>query len=85
MADLKKLRPQNQISHDENPKILYKCEICDKEFKTYNGLKYHFNITHKLEKILQCNICQKNFNTQSQLTWHTKFVHEDQKNHKCDS
>ena len=41
MHDLKKLR---QI---KNP---LKCEICDKEFKTNNGLKNHFNRIHNLEK-----------------------------------
>ena len=72
----------NTMKSKQNP-IPCKCEICDKEFKTVNGLKSHFNITHNLEKILQCNICQKVFNTQSQLTLHTKCVHKDKKNHKC--
>ena len=57
----------------QNP-IPCKCEICDKEFKTDKGLKYHFNITHKSEKILQCNICQKIFNTQSKLIVHTTYL-----------
>ena len=50
MDNLKKLK-QNQIQ--------LKCEICDKEFKTNNGLKNHFDITHNLEKEYQCNICQR--------------------------
>ena len=42
MENLKKLR--------EN-RITFKCEICDKEFKTKNGLRKHFNIIHNtLEK-----------------------------------
>ena len=58
MSDLKKLE-ENQIP--------LKCEICDKEFKSNNGLKYHFNITHNLEKGHQCDICQKVFNIESQV------------------
>ena len=42
MADFGKLRKQQQKS--------FKCEICDKEFKSNNGLKNHFNIVHKLIK-----------------------------------
>ena len=65
--------------------IPLKCEICDKEFKSKNGLKYHFNITHNFEKKHQCNICQKDFNIPSQLKSHLKIVHANKKDHKCDS
>ena len=66
--------------------IKIKCEICDKEFKTKNGLKNHFNITHDLEKEHHCNICQKAFNILNQLTTHMKVVHsKNKKHHKCDS
>ena len=76
MHDLKKLR---QI---KNP---LKCEICDKEFKNSNSLKYHFNITHNLEKEYQCNICQKVFHIKKILDTHVKIVHENKKNHNCNS
>ena len=65
--------------------IQLKCDICDKEFQSSNGLKYHFNTTHNLEKEYQCNICQKVFNIQNQLTLHVKTVHENKKFHECDS
>ena len=65
---------QNQIS--------LKCDICDKEFKSKGGLKYHFNITHNLEKKHQCNICQKDFNIPSQLMLHLKSVHANKKDFK---
>ena len=76
MADLDELRQQQQ-----NP---LKCEICDKEFKSNNGLKYHFNIVHKLMEEHQCNICQSEFKLQSQLISHMKNTHENKKYHKCD-
>ena len=77
MNNLKKLW-QHQIQ--------LKCEICDKEFKTKNGLKNHFNITHDLQKEHLCNICQKAFNILNQLTTHMKVVHSKNKAyHKCES
>ena len=76
MDNSKKLR-QNQIP--------LKCEICDKEFKTNNSLRSHFNIVHNFVKKHQCNICQKAFKLHSQLTLHLKITHENKKLHKCDS
>ena len=51
----------------------FKCEICDKEFKSNNGLKNHFNIVHKLMKERRCNICQKVFKLTNELSSHVKF------------
>ena len=49
MDSLYKLRQKQK-----NPS---KCEICDKEFKSNNGLKKHFNMVHMLMKEHQCHIC----------------------------
>ena len=84
MDTLKILSQQNQILLEEKNKI-YKCEICDKEFKNINGLRKHFNIVHNFVKEHQCNICQKVFMIHSQLTSHVKIGHENKKHHKCDS
>ena len=47
----------------EQAQIGLKCEICDKGFNRSNGLKYHLNIIHNLEKKHHlCNICEKVFN-----------------------
>ena len=75
---------ENLIEVGQN-QIPLKCEICDKEFKSKSGLKYHFNITHNFEKKHQCNICQKDFNISSQLMLHLKSVHTNKKDFKCDS
>ena len=71
----------NLTKQQKNP---LKCEICDKEVKSNNGLKRHFNIVHKLMEEHQCNICQNVFKCQSQLTSHVKIIHENKK-YKCDS
>ena len=77
MANSNENRQQQQ-----NP---LKCEICDKEFKSNNGLKTHLNLVHKLMKEHQCNICQAVFKVQRQLNSHVKIAHENKKYHKCDS
>ena len=64
-------------------KILFKCDICDKEFKKINVLRHHYNIVHKLMEEHQCNICQKDFKLLRQLREHVKIVHENKKHHKC--
>ena len=64
-----------------------KCEICDEEYKSKQGLISHVNRVHKfsLIKEYQCNICQSRFDSQRQLTLHTKISHENKKHHKCNS
>ena len=85
MDNLKISRQQTLLLLNEKNKI-YKCEICDKEFKINNTLKKHFNIVHNFVKEHQCNICQKDFNFQSQLTKHVKNAHENKKQqHQCNS
>ena len=37
---------------------IYKCDICDKEFKKIYSLKTHINVVHMVKE-LQCYICQK--------------------------
>ena len=73
---------QKKLGHNQ---ILFKCEICDKEFENKNTLKKHFNNVHNLEKKHKCNICQRVFPIKSQMTSHMKIVHGNKKLHKCDS
>ena len=86
MHKLKILRQQSQILLKEKDKI-YKCEICEKEFKNNDDLKKHFNVVHNnlVKEHHQCNICQKVFRHHGKLTSHMKIAHENQKQHKCAS
>ena len=70
------------LSQQENS---LKCQICDKEFQSNNGLKNHFNIVHKLMKEHQSNICRSVYKLQRQLNLHVKIAHENKKYHICDS
>ena len=81
MDDLKEVRQKAIIGNEH----VYKCEICDKEFKKNNGLKRHVKVVHNFVKEHQCNICQKVFMLQTQLNSHVKIVHENKKYHKCKS
>ena len=74
------LTMNNLKKFDEN-QILFKCEICDKEFKNSNGLKRHFKFVHRLEKEYQCNICQNVYKLKDQLTLHVRSVHDNKKYH----
>ena len=69
----------NNLEKPTEDQIPFKCEICDKEFKSNNGLKKHFNVVHNLEGEHQCNICQKFFNIKSQLNWLLYFRTRTQK------
>ena len=62
---------------------VHKCNICDQEYKTKNGLGSHIDRTHNQQKVYQCNICNKSFPIQKKLDLHMKSVHEKKKNHKC--
>ena len=81
MDDLGKLRQNAIVGHEQ----IYKCEICDKEFKNNASLKRHTNIVHQLVEEHRCNLCQKVFKIKSKLTSHVKAAHENKKLHKYDS
>ena len=49
MHKLKILRQQSQILLKEKDKI-YKCEICEKEFKNNDGLNKHFKVVQFSER-----------------------------------
>ena len=81
---MEKLNNQIQIPHNEKMNIIHKCEICDKEYKTRNGLRLHFVKFHDEQKgQQQCNVCNIKFSCQSKLNSHMKSVHEDKNHHKC--
>ena len=67
MDDSKKSRRQNQIP--------FKCEICFKEFRSNNGLHYHFNSAHGKKNDHKCDPCGKTFSTVQSLNMHINAVH----------
>ena len=63
----------------------FKCDICEKLFKTKNILKNHFNQHHNNSgKVYYCDVCTKSFQTQRALVLHKKSLHEG-KHYNCES
>ena len=57
----------------------FKCDICEKAFKTKATLKQHFNNYHNASgKVYQCNVCTKSFQAQRNLAVHIKNLHKEQ-------
>ncbi|KAF5299196.1 hypothetical protein FQA39_LY02369 [Lamprigera yunnana] len=64
-----------------NPPI-YKCNVCEKFFKTKSHVKYH-SFCGNGQKPLQCNKCDKGFVNRYHLEVHL-LIHSNLKPHKCD-
>ncbi|CAG7685979.1 unnamed protein product [Allacma fusca] len=63
----------------------YKCKICEKEFKTPEGVKIHTRYAHTGERPYRCDRCGKGFVTQGHLGKHMKCVHnKDDRPHICE-
>ena len=59
---------------DPNKPKAYQCNLCDKSFQTYAGLKGHVETVHK--KIRHaCHQCDKSFTLKSHLLKHHRTVH----------
>jgi KRAB domain-containing zinc finger protein len=54
----------------------FKCEVCDKGFKTHSNLTRHI-VVHKLVKDIVCTVCGKLFNSRPALKSHFR-VHTDE-------
>lgn len=59
------------------------CSLCDKNFTTIAGLKYHLN-THTGVKAFSCPFCIKKFTANVNLNAHIRIVHSTLKPHKCE-
>ncbi len=62
--------------------MVYKCEDCDKEYKTKDGLRIHINLKHSRVQSLQCVKCDKHFLHKYSLTQHLYNVHPSRL-HSC--
>lgn len=74
------------ILHARLPKSrqtkLYKCQICEQEFKNGTQLKNH-TWRHTGEKPYACEICQATFTQQSNLKTHMR-IHTGERPYKCE-
>ena len=51
---------------------LYKCNICEKEFRQKSNLNTHFKGVHEKSKNQTCNICNASFRD---LNSHIRYIH----------
>ena len=66
--------------HTKVHEILYRCEVCEKQYKSKRGLELHA-INHS-DKKLKCNLCEKSFVTKLQLNDHMA-THTGIDNYHC--
>ncbi len=56
--------------------MVYKCDDCEKEYKTKDGLRVHIEIKHSTSvQSLQCVKCDKHFLNKHSLKNHLRRVH----------
>ncbi|XP_063437331.1 zinc finger protein 808-like isoform X2 [Mytilus trossulus] len=66
---------------DDVPEILYRCDLCEKQFKDLSFLERHLRL-HLDGKLHNCNICHKVFNYKGLLKRHM-VVHTKEKPWEC--
>ncbi|CAJ1064879.1 zinc finger protein 2 homolog [Xyrichtys novacula] len=69
------------LRHEEKKFATFKCEICEKTFKTKMYLKTH-QLVHTDTRPFVCSTCGKGFKTKHSLQAH-QVVHSVEKPHKC--
>lgn len=74
---------RHKASHkDDRPWV---CEVCEKDFKTQDNLRYHQLWVHTDEKSFPCEDCDKSFKRKEALVLHRKDAHpEEEIDGTCD-
>ncbi|XP_005104495.1 myoneurin isoform X20 [Aplysia californica] len=62
--------------------LMYHCQLCEKKYKSFSGVRFHFQIKHCGRFNYYCSLCGKGFQQNSHLQCHMS-VHLDQKNYEC--
>ena len=62
----------------------FKCNTCQKCFKTRSTLKSHLKNVHIKQERYDCHLCEKSYTSgKTTLTRHIKAVHSKTKKHEC--
>jgi uncharacterized Zn-finger protein len=62
----------------------FRCDHCDKAFKTKRTLVGHLKIVHKKVKEFQCDECDKAYDLRENLQSHINAIHKKMKRFFCD-
>ncbi|XP_061725619.1 oocyte zinc finger protein XlCOF6-like isoform X1 [Cydia pomonella] len=65
-----------KLCKEHEPKKSYPCDLCDKSFRSSNGLKSHM-MGHTGERPHVCQVCQKAFKHKSHLKFHLQIHNEN--------
>ena len=97
-ADRTSLKTHERNKHEKFETFDFKCDKCNKVFKTEEGVKIHLKLVHDGKKneenmynkvgtfdgqFHRCDLCNKEFSHQASLSMHVQLVHEKRKDHKC--
>lgn len=69
-------------TNNSGDEVRYKCNICQKSFKSRNNRKYHLFCDKTRSKPFQCNQCDKQFITLAHMNYH-QSTHNTDKRYSC--
>lgn len=69
-------------TRDEMGNVVFKCSMCDSEFKTSSGLAYHERQNHRDLPQYRCSICAKGFVSRGHYVGHMN-MHNNTKTFVC--
>ena len=70
-----KIRNDKMVGNSNQQSKRSKCQICEKDFQTEQGLKSHMTRMHKEQNY--CEICRIKFRDQGEFKKHVEFEHEE--------
>ena len=83
-SDLK-IKPKSEIVVDGDQKSKFICDLCGKNFKNKQNMKFHIMNVHSPSKGILCIDCGKTFKNETSLNEHVKRVHSGAANKwKCE-
>ena len=59
--------------HDKT--VVFKCDLCSKEFSQKVTLNVHISTVHEGKKPFHCEFCDNKFSTKFHMTRHISIVH----------
>ena len=63
--------------------VTYECTLCERSFKSKQGLKGHHTTVHDTANAFQCPFCSTTFAQKNGLKLHIAGIHEGIKPHAC--
>ena len=65
------------------PHSRYRCEICDKEFRSRRYVTQHIKVAHQKIREHKCPECGRQFTQRTSMVLHVRSVHQKTRAHSC--